>query len=81
MVPLKSFNLIKNVEYTVIFLTWKVFNSDTFSIASYKQEMRIGPVTFAEKPKMKIKSWKKQKHGYLHDADLIRQSFKGAVIT
>ena len=32
--------LIKNVEDSVIFPTWKVFNSDNVSIVSYKQEMR-----------------------------------------
>ena len=30
----RNFNLIKNVEETVVFLTQKVFNSDNFSIAS-----------------------------------------------
>ena len=33
-------NLIKNVEDTVVFLTREVYISVSFSIASYKQEMR-----------------------------------------
>ena len=36
----RNHNLIKNVEDTVFFLTGKVFISVSFSIASYKQEMR-----------------------------------------
>ena len=34
-----DFDLIKNVEDTVIFLRQKVFMSESFYIASYKQEM------------------------------------------
>ena len=39
-----------------------MFNSDTFSVASYKQE--LGKFFFAEKPQVKINSLKKQKYGY-----------------
>ena len=35
-----NLNLIKNVEDTIVFLTRKVFTSESFSIAFYKQEMR-----------------------------------------
>ena len=38
-VPLKSLNLIKNVEDTVVILTRSVI-SVSFCIASYKQELR-----------------------------------------
>ena len=44
-------------------MTQKVSMSDNFSIGSFKQE--YAQVTFAENPQMKIKSLKKQKHGYL----------------
>ena len=40
---------------------WESVNSDNVAIASHNQEIQV---TFAEKPMMKIKSLKKQKHGY-----------------
>ena len=35
-----NLTLIKNVEDTIVFLTWKVFISVSFSSAFCKQEMR-----------------------------------------
>ena len=47
------YNMNKNVKETVRFLTRKVFDSDKFSIASFKK--RKAQVTFVEKPQEIIK--------------------------
>ena len=53
----------KKVEDTVVFLSRQELNSDDFSIASFKQEMRM---SLHRKPQLKINcSLKKQKHEYL----------------
>ena len=53
----------KKVEDTVAFLARQELNSDDFSIASFKQEMRT---PLHRKPQLKINcSLKKQKHEYL----------------
>ena len=43
---------------TSFFGLGKVFSSVSFSIASYKQEMRIAQVTFGEKPQNENKQVK-----------------------
>ena len=63
--------------WNFVFLTRKVFNSNNFSIASYKK--RNAQSTFEEKPQMKLNCWKKQKHGYPTDTWSYK-SFKGTVV-
>ena len=58
--------LDKNVEDIVVFLNQRMSNSYTSSIAFYRK--RNAQITFAENPKIKINSLKKQKHEYLINA-------------
>ena len=67
-----NLNLIKNVEETVVFLTWKVFISLRFSIASFNKKCAI---YFAKKPQMKINSLRKQIYWFQFILD--QKSFQG----
>ena len=61
-----NFNLIINAGDNVVFWLEKCsFLWVSPLAASYKQEYTYAKVTFAEKPKMKINSLKKQKHWFL----------------
>ena len=62
---------------------WKLIWSKMWNIPSFfwlkKCEFLHAQVTFAEKPQMKINSWKKQKHWYLIQIWLAK-AFKGIVV-
>ena len=64
-----NLNLMTFLEETVVFLSWKVFNSGSFFIASCKQEMHKSPCI---EPANRKKNIDLLFHSYL-----IRQTFKG----
>ena len=72
-----NLNLIKNLEDNIVFFTQKVFNSENFSISSYKQEMRKS--VLQRNRKTKINCLKKLKHAYqIHTWSDI--AFNGTVV-
>ena len=71
-----NLNLIRNVDDNIVLWTRKVFNSDSFSMASCKQKMHES--LFKRNQKLIYNSLNKQKHEDLIHACLDK-AFKGIV--